>query len=126
MNEAKSYNSPIAFLYAAITYNSIGVPQASISIKNITKKTIDAYTIRIECYNNFDRPVNHIDGNIFQGISQETINPNEEDLFNTWVLHGFDNTTKIKISLREVHFTDGTTVKVPLNTKYYINAKSRL
>ncbi len=37
--------SPIYFISAKVTFNSIGNPEAVVTLKNISKKEIDAYTL---------------------------------------------------------------------------------
>ena len=48
---------PIYFVSAQVNFNSIGTPEANLVIKNISKKVIDAYDIKVYCYDRFDRPV---------------------------------------------------------------------
>ncbi|HBX22619.1 MAG TPA: hypothetical protein DEF34_03125 [Desulfotomaculum sp.] len=104
---------PIEAVRAWVTFNSIGNPEARVRVKNISKKTIDAFTMDIHCYDNFNRPVNHYlrDDNIFGAISQNyKLAPGEVkgDSY-YWTLYGHDNTTNIEVNLKEAHFTDNTT-----------------
>lgn len=101
--------SPIAFLSAFVTSNSIGNPEANIRFFSISNKIIDAFSVDIYCYDNFNRAVNHYLGrsNIVKGISQITREKGFIDEA-SWDLFGHDNTTKIKVILRKIHFTDNT------------------
>jgi hypothetical protein len=110
-------NIPIKFTSINVDYNSIGNPVACLFAKNLTEKTIDAYELDIYCYDNYDRPVKHYlyKNNIQRGIYQ---NDDDEALIlpgeikgTSWTLYGRENTTKVKATLRTVHFTDGTTWK---------------
>ena len=90
--------------------NSIGTPEAYASFKNVGTKDIDAFEVDIYCYDNYDRKVKHYayGTNIFGGISQELLKVGHVDDNSYWTLYGHDNTTKIKVVLRSVHFIDGT------------------
>lgn len=101
----KSINSPLALSEASVSFNSIGIPEANLSVYNITDKEIDAYEISILCYDNYNRPVNHYlyKVNSFKGLSQDTIQSGDESS-GTWTLYGHENTTKIKILLKSVHY----------------------
>ncbi len=101
----KSINSPLAMSEASVSFNSIGIPEANLSVYNITDKEIDAFEITILCYDNYNRPVNHYlyKVNSFKGLSQDTIQSGDESS-GTWTLHGYENTTKIKIILKSVHY----------------------
>lgn len=101
----KSLGSPLAFSEASVTYNSIGIPEANLSVFNITDKDIDAFEVSILCYDNYNRPVGHYlhRSNVFKGISQDLIEPSKES-YGTWTLYGYENTTKVTIVLKSVHY----------------------
>lgn len=123
LNKLKAQGYPVWFLDASISFNAIDDPEAKISLMNISSKIIDAYTVDIYCYDRFGRPVVHYahDSNVFGGKSKDTIQPGDTDKA-AWRLHGHENTSKIKVFIREVHFSDGGTwsPKKPL----YITGKS--
>ena len=102
--------SPLMLINAEVSFNSIDKPEANITVVNISNKIVDAFTVEILCYNNFNQAVNHYlyRKNIFKGISQEEINIGES-LDSIWDLFGYDNTTKIKVILKKVHFKNNTT-----------------
>lgn len=103
---------PLKVLKAWVTFNSIGNPEARVRVKNVSDKTIDAYTLAILTFNNFNKPVEHYldETNVFGAIAQHTIKSGRTIGDNYyWTLFGHDNTTKIKAILKEVHFTDDTT-----------------
>ncbi len=102
----KKKGVPLMFTGISVYDNSIGTPQVSIGVENISGKIIDAYTVKIYCYNNFNEPVYWLGTNIFSGISQDEIKYDSKD---AWSLVGFDNTTKVIAYLSKVHFTDNTT-----------------
>ncbi|CAH0998033.1 hypothetical protein EMA8858_04168 [Emticicia aquatica] len=100
---------PIELSKANVSYNSIGNPEAILEVRNISNKIIDAFEVDILCYDNYNRPVSHYlyKTNRFKGISQDEIEPFDEN-YSTWTLHGHENTTKIKINIKSVHFKNGT------------------
>jgi hypothetical protein len=107
----ESIGIPIFFLTAEVGYDAIGTPEIKLIPKNISKKDIDAYTVQIYCYNNYNEPVNDQlkNTNIFTGTSQDILKAGKTVSFNdSWTLYGYDNTTKVKVYLKKVHFTDGT------------------
>lgn len=103
---------PLEVSRQQIAYNSIGEALSSVTAKNNSNKTIDAFKIYIYCYDNFNKPVNHYayNTNIFTGIKQDKIRPNESISCKDydWTMHGFDNTTKIQAIVKEIHYTDNT------------------
>lgn len=106
-------NMPLIITDSFISINSIGTPEIGLGFRNLSGKVIDAFEFRVRCYDTYDRPVNRIGtrSNLFKGIFQEIIQPNEV-LEATWNLTLYDNTTKINdLKITSVHFTDGTTWK---------------
>jgi hypothetical protein len=100
-----SLNSPLALSAATVSYNSIGIPEANLTLSNISGKDIDAYEVSILCYDNYNRPVNHYlyKTNVFKGLSQQLVEPTNETS-STWTLYGYENTTKITVILKSVHY----------------------
>lgn len=105
-------NAPIKVTGSEIEYDSLDNPESHISFKNLSTKTVDAFEVDIYCYDTFDREVTFTGyGNVFGGIAQDIYMPSgsEESLY--WTLDLFDNTTKVKVVVTAVHYTDGTTWK---------------
>jgi len=98
---------PILIVRSWITHNSINDPEAHIQFKNVSRKTMDGIKVSIACYNNFGDRVSYGLNDTFNGISQDKLSPGHSDTY-TWTLSLFDNTTKIKPSITEVHFSDGS------------------
>lgn len=94
-----------------IEENSIGTPQLYVTVQNNSKKTVDAFTIAVDLYNNYDEQLgefNRPSKEPYRGISQTTIKPGAvyQERFNLAV---YDHTTKAKNPrIIKVHFTDGT------------------
>ncbi|MFF2889662.1 hypothetical protein [Paenibacillus sp. NPDC057967] len=112
-NELKVNNNvPLKVTGTTIGYNLIGIPEPEITFKNLSDKTIDALEIEIRCYDTFGRAVTFPGySNLFRGIAQEVMIPSgTEDTF-VWTLNLFDNTTKVNVTVTNVHYTDGTTWK---------------
>ncbi len=109
--EDEKIKPPLQLVKAMITFNAISNPEASVVVKNVSKKTVDAYTIGIYCYDRYDQPVNHYlyNTNLFEGISQHTVKPSKSIGYDyIWTLYGYENTSKIEAVLEKVHMTDGT------------------
>ncbi|MFZ4800165.1 MAG: hypothetical protein ACOYMA_21930 [Bacteroidia bacterium] len=103
--------SPLEFNEARIYPNEIGEPVLRINIHNNSTKTIDAFRCKVQCLNRFDEPVKDPFSRSNQAYitDQETIRPGEDGGgLNSFVFHFQGQTTKIKIILVKVHFTDGT------------------
>lgn len=112
-NELKANNNvPVKVTGTVIGYNLIGIPEPEITFKNLSGKTIDAIEIEIRCYDTFGRAVTFPGySNLFRGIAQEVMIPSgTEDTF-VWTLNLFDNTTKVNVTVTNVHYTDGTSWK---------------
>jgi hypothetical protein len=103
---------PLKIVKYWLTHNSINTPEANITYKNVSNKTIDGIKVGVACYNNFDEPVNSGFNNIFAGIDQDRLRPGRQNTA-TWTMSLYDNTTKIKPFIREVHFTDGSRWEIP-------------
>ena len=107
-----SIKPPLDLVKAWITFNAIDNPEARLVVKNVSKKTVDAYTVGIYCYDRYGKPVEHYlnDTHRFGGLSQTTIKPGATYGWNSyWTLHGYENTAKISVVLEDVHMTDGST-----------------
>lgn len=112
IEKAKKNGIPLCFIDVEVTYNIIGNPEVNVIPQNVSSKGIDAYTIQVYCYDNFNKPVNHNlkQTNLFSAISQDYQAPYRDNyLASTWTLYGHENTTKVKVYLVKVHFWDGTT-----------------
>ncbi len=101
--------SPVAVVKTSVTKDIINQPEANVTFKNISSKTVDGLKVRILSFNNFGEPVkNTLSSDLeFNGISQETIEPGGSKEF-TWSLTWFDSATKITAEAYQVHFTDGS------------------
>lgn len=103
---------PLPITSSIINENAIGNPTVSITVRNDTSKTVDAYTANFYMYDNFNRPVNHYlyDTNIYSGIRQDKIKPGGSlSGYNYyWTPHGFENTTKFIAIITNIHYTDNT------------------
>lgn len=110
----ESIKPPLRLMKAMVTFNSIDNPEARVVVRNVSRKTVDAFTVGIYCYSRFGDPVNHYvdDTNKFGGMAQETIRPGQTiGADHGWTLYGHDNTAKIKAVLEKVHMTDGSVWK---------------
>ena len=112
VENGKKFGLPMVLIDATVTFNSIGIPVVNVLPQNIGSKSIDAFTVQISCYDNFDKPVTKAgsESNIFIGISQEyQASGRDNYVWCSWVLNLNENTTKVKVYLKQVHFWDGTT-----------------
>jgi len=99
---------PVKFIGAVIKANSIGQPEAWLSVQNISTQDAVAFEVAIDCFDRFDRPVPGFlnKSNRAEGISQKTIAPGKEST-GGWTLHGHDTTAKVVVTLLRVKLTDG-------------------
>jgi len=127
--ESKFYNEisecPLEITASYIRRNSIGTPELSVSCKNNSDKTIDAFTVSFYCYDNFNNPVNKYGygGNALPAIAQVKISSGgtHDGNYYWWTAYGYENTTKYKAYITEIHFTDNTTWE--MSQASIINAK---
>ncbi|QHT62535.1 copper amine oxidase N-terminal domain-containing protein [Paenibacillus lycopersici] len=107
-------NKPLKVTDASISYNSIGIPEANITVKNLTEKTVIAYEISFSCYDDFERPVNVWLGssNRVDGIAQDISISSGGEYGASWTLNLYTLTTHLKnVRITAVRFSDGTTWK---------------
>jgi Zn-dependent protease with chaperone function len=101
--------SPLIITKTGVSEDSIGTPVAEISVRNDSKKTIDAFKVHIKTFDAFGDPVNgFLSDNNYNGISQDAIAPGATEN-DQWKLYNFDTTKKISAEVYQIHFTDGTT-----------------
>jgi len=100
---------PLECVAGKLRENIIDIPEAVLKFRNRTHQPILAFTVEIECFNNFDEPVRDFaqHKNVFRGISQTTIQPAQEET-STWTLHLHENTTKATVRIVRVKLADGT------------------
>ena len=120
LSEERALNQgvPLKITNKSVTYNSIGIPEANISFKNLSNKTIDALELTIKCYDSYGRVVKELISNrdaLCNSQNRNIIPGSEEG--GTWTLNLFENTTKIEVIVTSVHYTDGTSWKKIINTK---------
>lgn len=106
---------PVEIISSKITEDSIGTPILHVTVKNNSKKTIDAMTIMTSFTNNYDEPVGKWgikEKDYFAGLVQDEIAPNE--IYSSeWNLAVYDTATKATgTEVYKVHFTDGETLQV--------------
>lgn len=100
--------SPLEVTKTSVTEDSIGTPVANVTVKNVSKKTIDAYEVVIKTFNSFGEPSNgSLRDNAFVGTSDEHLATGIITT-NSWKLYSYQTATKIEASIHRVHFTDGT------------------
>lgn len=101
---------PVKILKYRLAEDEIGDPVIVLTYKNDSNKNIDALTFSVDCFDNFNEPVNKMSGgNTFTGISQSVLRSGKRQM-NYWTMYLFDNATKVSVpEITKVHFTDGTT-----------------
>jgi hypothetical protein len=112
--------SPVALLNASITFNSLNIPEANLYFKNIGKKVIDSVEVDVHCFDKLNKRVYHSTFNKikFTGKSKNKIEINEYRL-EDWQMYGFENTSKIILSLKTIYFNDNSVLKpkIPIEIK---------
>lgn len=104
---AKIAACPVIITKYWLTENDIGDPVAHLRFKNISKKKVDGIKIGIYCFNNFGEQISYGFDSYYSGITQDVILAGGTD-YNYWTLSLFDNTTKIKPFITDVHYRDGS------------------
>jgi hypothetical protein len=92
---------PIKVLKSKIIEDEYGSKSISVSVKNISRKTIDAVSLSWILRNNFGDMVNDHDEN---GISQHKLKPGKSGSYE-WDLYR-TTATKCAVFITKVHFTD--------------------
>ena len=115
--QAQAKLSPLRIVAGCVSRNSIGTPELLLQVRNMRKSDAVAYTISAECYNNFDERIRRsvTGASDFSGIGQRTIEAGSQDVL-SWTMHGFDHTTKAKVTVARVKLRDGTDWKKDENT----------
>lgn len=114
-NELKdNKNVPLKVMSATVKNNSIGTPEVTVTVKNLTNKVIDAYELSFQCYDTYDRPVIGLGTktNTINSIMQNIKVSSGKEVSGTVNLTLYDLTTKVKnVRITSAHFTDGTVWK---------------
>lgn len=96
-----------------IEFDKSGVTSVKLSFQNLTPKTIDAIEFVILQFDNFGRPAYRFNdpsyGNISSPLTMQGNASPKETLNGAWTLFNTEKTTKGKIIIKQVHFTDGST-----------------
>lgn len=105
--EREKQAGPLRILAGGIGKNALKNPTAILKLRNASDRDVIAYTVDVECYNNFDEPVKGLDGShVFRGISQDRLMRGDEDTAE-WSLDFQRTTTKIVAHVSRVKFADG-------------------
>ena len=118
---------PLKMISARLGFNVIGQPTVRLIVENVSPLRVVAYSVIIECFDRFDRPVQHwaSGSNRFGGISQRTIALGATTGQSShWTLHGHDNTARIKVLLTKVRLEDGTEWLPSVGEELYVEAES--
>lgn len=95
----------------SITYNSIGTPQAYVTIRNTSNITIDAFDIRICMRNAYGELIEKYGyGAVsFIGVSSDNSIPPGGSYAGLWTLYGWDTTSSVWARPVRSHTTAGQT-----------------
>lgn len=98
-----------------LSEDMIGTPQLSVSMTNTGDSDVDAFDIKVRCYNKYDELIRGYGfDDYYNGTSQDTIIKAGEtkDIDGCWSLYGFDNATRFEVSIDRYHTVDGDTVEI--------------
>lgn len=118
---------PLELVSVGLKRNIIGVPEVTVTVKNVAKKDVVAYTLDVECRDRFDEPVagfGWLRDNVFGCISQDTVRPAATDR-GTWMLSGHDNTTHVKVAITRVKVADGTEWRIKEGNEASLSAEMK-
>ncbi|WP_027396026.1 DUF5780 domain-containing protein [Anaerovibrio lipolyticus] len=97
---------------AKISFDKRGVTEVSVTLQNITPKTIDAVEFVILQFDNFGRPAYRFNdpsyGNVTSALTMQGNAAPNGFLTSGWTLFNTEKTTKGKVVIKQVHFTDGS------------------
>lgn len=99
---------PLRITAGGMSENSIGIPIVTVKVQNVTDSACVAFSVEVDCFDNFDDPVKSIRGsNTFGGISQDRIAPGKTDT-SSWTLNLHDNTTRAVVRITRAKLENGT------------------
>lgn len=106
----KNNYRPLKVIGTLVDYDSIGTPEVSIEVWNLTEKRIIAFETTITGYDGYDRVVrNSVTGeSSLKGIAQDFVLESGESGVLTWKMNYQDNTIKINPKITSVRYSDGT------------------
>ncbi len=83
----------------------------SVKFKNVSQKTIDGVEFVILQFDNFGRPAYRFDnisyGNVSGELTMQGAAAPGDTLHSGWIMFNIEKTTKGKVVVKQVHFTDG-------------------
>lgn len=101
-------SGPLRIENGGMSENVIGIPVVTITVKNAAKSSCVAFTVEIECFDNFDEKVSDLRGsNVFRGISQEEIRAGMSKE-GGWTLNLHANTTRATVRIVRTKLSDGS------------------
>lgn len=106
----KNKYQPLQVTATQVDYDSIGTPEVSIKVWNLTEKRIIAFETTITGYDGYNRVVrNSLSGeSSLKGIAQDfDLDWGRSSVF-TWKMYFHDNTMKINAKITSVRYSDGT------------------
>ena len=96
---------------AEIKFDKSGVTEVDVVFKNTSNKTIDAVEFVILQFDNFGRPANRFNdpshGNVTGKLNMQGNAAPGATIKGGWTLFNTEQTTKGKVVVKQVHFTDG-------------------
>ncbi|EPY06944.1 copper amine oxidase domain-containing protein [Paenibacillus alvei TS-15] len=106
----KNKYQPLKVTATQVDYDSIGTPEVSIKVWNLTEKRIIAFETTITGFDGYNRVVrNSLSGeSSLKGIAQDfNLDWGGSSVF-TWKMYFHDNTMKINAKITSVRYSDGT------------------
>ncbi|MBE0648651.1 MAG: hypothetical protein IH596_12815 [Bacteroidales bacterium] len=110
-NRAAAHEWPLVFIAAELQYDDTGTPVLLLLAQNTTMKTIDKYSIKVLCIDEFNQTVAHekTGNRAFVSKSDEMKQVLWDTYFpDVYLLTGFPKTSRVKVYLTHVQFWDGT------------------
>ncbi|MFF2484329.1 copper amine oxidase N-terminal domain-containing protein [Paenibacillus sp. NPDC058071] len=107
----KNKNVPFKIRKYSISYDTLGYPDANISLLNLTDKRIVSFELSFSCYDAYGDKVNGLfsNSNRFYGLGNNVSVKSGESFTFTWSLSEFGDTASLKnIQIDKVAFSDGT------------------
>jgi len=121
-----STDGPLQLEGLAITQNSIGVPQARFTVRNISTQPVKAFRVEVDVWNAYGARLKRYGygEKTFGGIYQDAIEPGRSETV-TWTLHGFDTAYTIEGTITSAVFDNDKTWYKGMGDKRYTATASK-
>lgn len=111
-----------------ISFDKSGVTGVKIVVQNTSDKTIDAVELALITFDNFGRPAKRFgnEDNVVDDILMQKVINKGGSGGSSWTIFNYDDATKGKVVVKQIHYTDGTVWTNTTYQKQITNEKKKL